>query len=51
MKTFTIEVYPYPKEYDIVAENSEEAREKARELFHNDTDGAGIYETNAYEVN
>ena len=45
MKTYTIELYSWPKEFVVNAESQDEAIEKAKEKF----DGA-IYESKVIDV-
>ena len=44
MKAYTVEVHGYPKEYAVLAENKEEARQKAKKMWHEDN-GSSVYES------
>ena len=45
MKTFTIEIHPYPQEFTITAQTKHEAMDVARERFYRATNGVSIFET------
>lgn len=45
MKTYTVDVHPYPHTYTIVAESEADAKEQAKERFSDDCTGMSVYET------
>lgn len=49
-RTYTVDVSPYPKTYNVVASSEEEARMIAKERFADDTNGASVYESTVIDV-